>query len=116
MDIILEVETVDSLTITEIENSGLEIKEKYPVNSLTGAEVLAFVIALIPSAKDIIVSLVSKPTVTVKLSFGDSSIEVTARSREEAEKIIEKYVNTLSLKDNNSKENDANGKQGISKG
>ena len=95
MDVVFEIARSDATTAEEIKSSVGHIEQEYITNGLDGAEIVAIVVALIPAVKDIILKFLPRKTVTIKISNEYGSVEISADSNDEAEKMVEEYLRLI---------------------
>lgn len=95
MDVVFEIVRSDIATIDEIRASVGHIKQDYSTNGLDGAEIVAIVVALVPAIKDLILKYISNTSVTIKISNEYGSVEISARSVEEAQKQVDAYLRLI---------------------
>lgn len=95
MDVVFEIVRSDIATIDEIRASVGHIKQDYSTNGLDGAEIVAIVVALVPAIKDLILKYIPNPSVTIKISNEYGSVEISARSVEEAQKQVDAYLRLI---------------------
>lgn len=92
MEIIFEVDKNDIETMERIKTSGCEILEIDTANGLNSKEIVAFVVKLTDKVKDLIPYVFNKKTLSMKLSDGTRTIELSANSIKDFEFLIDKYL------------------------
>lgn len=92
MEVIFEINKHDTATINELKSKLDSIIDTYESQGLDGAEIVAIVVALIPTIKELIMAYFPKKTVTIKISNQYGSAELTARNEKELEVMINKYL------------------------
>lgn len=64
----------------------------YVTNGFDGSDVVAIVATLIPTIKELILSCFPKKTVTIKISNEYGSAELSAKTLEELDEMVEQYL------------------------
>jgi len=97
MNVVFEVREDDIDTIAELKTrlEELLVVEEENENGLDGNNVVALIVALVPSVIDIVKEYVSKTTVTIKVSTPDGCIEISSTSPQKAIKQLEQVSKML---------------------
>lgn len=100
MDVVFEIDRNNHTVIEDIKSCKY-VKQVYETNGFNGIEVVTIIVALINSVKDLILKYVSNPSVTIKISNEFGSVEITAKSVEQAERQIDAYLDMAERRMNN---------------
>ena len=92
MQVIFEVQKHEEQTIRELQQKLGGQTESYTTNGFDGTQIVALVVALIPTVKELILTYFPKKTVTIKISNDYGSAELTAKTVEELEVMVDKYL------------------------